>query len=117
MLERVVRDRPHALGDRLILQMDAVDPAVDRVAALGCAVDPPIVARVSGKPKAAEPICAVRQILVGASGAADWPAVLEGRLRLRQRRYAALPAQETEHRVAVVERYPGARMHVTAERA
>jgi len=44
-------------------------------------------------------------------------AVLEGRLRLRQRRYAALPAQEAEHGVAVVERHPGARMHVTAELA
>jgi hypothetical protein len=38
MLEGVVGDRPHALGDGLILQMDAVDPAVDRVAALGRAV-------------------------------------------------------------------------------
>src|SRR5205085_2464009 len=52
-----------------------------------------------------------------ASGAADRPAILEGRLRLRQRRYAALPAQETEHRVAVIERHPGARMDVTAELA
>src|SRR5437868_12206054 len=56
MLERVVGDRSHALSDRLVLQMDAVDPAIDRVAALGGAVHAPIVAWVCGKPKAAEPI-------------------------------------------------------------
>ena len=32
VLERVVDDRAHALGDRLVLQVDAVDAAVDRVA-------------------------------------------------------------------------------------
>src|SRR5947199_6051622 len=117
MLERMVRDRAHALRDRLILQVDAVYPAIDRVAALGGTVHTPIVARVGGKPKAPEPIGAVRQKLVAASGAADRPAILEGRLRLRQCRYAALPAQEAEHGVAVIERDPAARMHVTAELA
>src|ERR1700736_2266379 len=101
MLERVVGDGPHALGDCLILQMDAVYPAVDRVAALSGAVDPPVVAGVRCEPPTAEPVCRVWQELVAASCAADRPAVLKGRLRLGQRRYAALPPQEAEHRVAV----------------
>src|SRR5438067_10181020 len=117
MLERVVGDRPHALSDGLILEVDAVYPAVDRAAAVGGAVHPPVVAGVRRKPPTAEPVCRVRQELVAASRAADRPTVLEGRLRLRQRRYAALPPQEAEHRVAVVERHPRARMHVTAELA
>src|SRR5258708_36233169 len=116
MLPRVIGDRSHALGDRLILQMDAVDPAVDRVAALGSAVDAPIVACVRGKPPAAEPVGRVREEFVAAPGAADRRAVLEGGLRLRQRRYAGLPAQETQQRVAVVERHPGTSIDRTAER-
>src|ERR1700694_6190154 len=68
-------------------------------------------------PPTAEPVCRVGQELVAAPGATDWRTVLERRLRLRHRRCAALPPQETEHRVAVVERHPGTRMHVTAELA
>src|SRR5258707_14210275 len=68
-------------------------------------------------PPTAEPVCRIRQELIAAPCAADWRAVLEGRLRLGQRRYTALPPQEAEHGVAVVERHPGARMHVTAELA
>src|SRR5215472_2490683 len=49
VLESVVDDSAHALGDRLILQMDAVNAAVDRVGALRLAVDPPIVALVGGQ--------------------------------------------------------------------
>src|ERR1700686_2631688 len=115
MLERVGGNRSHALGDRLILQVDAVYSALDRVVALGSAIDPPIVARVGREPPTAEPIRRVRQEFVAAPCAADRLAVLEGRLRLRHRRYAALPPQKAEHRVAVVERHPGACMHVTAE--
>src|SRR5258707_7401038 len=117
MLERVVGDRPHALSDCLILEVDAVYPTVDRAAALGSTVHPPVVAGVRREPPTAEPVCRIRQELITAPCAADWRAVLEGRLRLRQRRYTALPPQEAGHRVAVVERHPGARMHVTAELA
>jgi hypothetical protein len=94
VLEGVIGDRPHALGDSLVLQMDAIDPAIDRVAALGLAVHSPVVAFVGGEAKATEPFRGVRQEHVAASGAADQPAVLEGGLRLRLRRNTALPAQE-----------------------
>src|SRR5258708_1225908 len=117
MLECVVRDRSHALRNCLILEVDAVDPAVDCVAALGSAIHPPVIARVRREPPTAEPVRRVRQKLVAASGAADRPAVLEGRLRLRQRRYAALPPQEADNGGGVVQGPPGTRMHVTAELA
>ena len=56
MLEVVLGDRAHAFGDRLVLQMDVVNAAVDRVGALGLAIDAPVVACVGGEPPAAEPI-------------------------------------------------------------
>src|SRR5260370_17493825 len=95
----------------------AVAPAGDGLAARGGGADPPAVGGLGGARPAPEPVRGVRQELVAAPGAADRRAVLEGRLRLRQRRYSALPPQEAEHGVAVVERHPGARMHVTAELA
>ena len=117
MLPFVVGDRPHALGDRLVLQVDAVDAAVDGVALLGRAVDPPVVARVRRHPPASQPVRRVGQHLVAAPCAADRRAVLESRLRQRHRRRAAFPPQVAKHRVAVVERHPAARMHVAAELA
>ena len=38
MFQRVIEDRPHALGDGLVLQMDALDAAVDGAVMLGGAV-------------------------------------------------------------------------------
>src|SRR5260221_8106490 len=97
--------------------MDAIDPAIDCVAALRLEVYSPVVVFVGGGGEAPEPFRGVRQELVAASGAADRAAVLEGGLRLRLRRDAALPAQEAEHGVAIVERHPGTRVHVTRELA
>src|SRR5207237_10186965 len=96
-------------------QMDAVDSAVDLIALLRGAIHAPVVAFVLGEAEAAEPVGCVWQELVAAAGAADRPSVLEGGLRLGLRRDAALPAQEAEHGVAIVERHPGARMDVAGE--
>ena len=117
MLPFVIGDRAHALGDRLVLQVDAVDAAVDRVVLLGGAIDAPVVARIRRHPPASQPVGRVGQHLAAAAGAADRRAVLEGRLRQRHRRRPAFPPQVAEHRVAVVERHPAARVHVAAELA
>src|SRR5580658_6192615 len=108
MLEAVIEDRTHALGYGLVLQMDAVDAAVDRVVVLRSAVHAPVVARIRRKPEAAEPIGGVGQKIVAPSHAADWRAVLERRRFLRHRRYAALPPQHAVHGVLVIERHPAA---------
>src|SRR6185295_10261672 len=98
----------------LVLQMDAIDPAIDRVAALGLAVHSPVVAFIVGEAKATEPFRGVWQELGAAPSAADRPAVPEGGLGLRLRRNAVLPAQEAEHGVAIVKRHPGACVDVTS---
>src|SRR6516165_5706461 len=115
MLEPMVNDRTHALGDRLILQVDAVYAAVDCVAALGGTIDSPVVARVRCEPPTAEPFRRIGKERVAAPRPADRCAILENRLWQRDRRDAALPPQITEHRVTVVERDPGARVDVTAK--
>src|SRR6516165_6785978 len=115
MLKPVVGDRPHTLGDRLVLKVDTLDPTVDRIFLLRGAVDLPIVTRVGCQSEASEPIACVRQKFVATLCAADRPSILEHRLRLRHRRYAALPPEEEEHRMVVVKRHPGARVHVPPE--
>src|SRR6185295_17772191 len=117
MLAGVVDDRTHTFGDGLILEVDALDAAVDGIALLGGAVHAPVVARICRHPPTAEPVGRIRQKLVAAARAADRPTILEGRLRQRHRRGGALPPKEEEHRVGVVERHPGTCMHVTAELA
>ena len=67
----MIDDRSHAFGDRLILQMNAVDAAVDRAVVLRLAVDVPVVRRVGFHPEAAEPVRRVGQELVAAPGADD----------------------------------------------
>ncbi|MGC2314890.1 MAG: hypothetical protein WA615_00040, partial [Bradyrhizobium sp.] len=66
MLKGMIQDRAHALGDGLVLQMDAVDSAETQVVTLRGAVDVLIVACVSGKPPAAEPVGCVGQKIVAA---------------------------------------------------
>src|SRR6185437_12963474 len=46
MFESMIQNRPHAFGDGLILQMNALDAAVDRVVVLRGAVHAPVVALV-----------------------------------------------------------------------
>src|ERR1700730_5742052 len=115
MLEAVIEDRAHALGHGLVLQMDALDAAVERVAALAGASHAPVVARFRRKPEAAEPIGGVGQKIVAPPHAADRRAVLECRRSLRHRRQAALPPQHAIHGVLVVERYPAAHLQMTGE--
>src|SRR5262245_34165470 len=117
MLAGVLDDRTHAFGDRLILQVDAIDAAVDDVLLLGSAIKSPVVAFIRGQPPATEPVGGVGQQLVAAPGTTDRPAVLEGRLRQRHRRRGALPPQETKHRMLIVERHPSAGVHMAAELA
>ena len=117
MLEGVIHDGPHAFGDRLVLEMDAVDAAVDRIAALGLAVHAPVVAFVVHHAPAPEPVGGVGQQLVAAAGSTDRRAVAVGRLRQRHGRGGALPPDEDVHRVMIVERHPGAAMGMAVELA
>src|SRR5215475_8243658 len=117
MLAGVVNDRTHAFGDRLILQKDTIDAAVDEVLLLGGAIQSPVVAFFRGHAPATEPIGGIGQELVAAPRATDRPAVLEGRLRQRHRRDGALPPQKAKHRMLIVERHPSTGMHMAAELA
>jgi len=117
MLEGMIQDHAHALGDGLILQMDSVDAAVDHVVMLRGTVDVPIVAGIGGKPPAAEPVGRVGQKIAVAPHAADRRSVLERRRLLGQERHAALPPQHAIHGVFIVERYPTADLDMTAELA
>src|SRR5262249_38394096 len=105
-----VRDRAHALGDRLVLQVDAVDAAEDLVAALLVAVEAPVVALVHGHAPAAEPVGRVGQHPdAAAAGAADRRAVLVPGLRQGLRRLRLLPEDEDQNGVADFARHPGVR--------
>src|SRR4029077_4755197 len=115
MLNSVVGDRPHALGDCLVLTVNTLDPTEDRILLLRGAVDLPIVTWIGRQPEASEPVRRVRQKFVAAFCAADRPSVLEYRLRLRHRRHAAFPPKEEEHRMAVVKRPPSPSIHIPAE--
>src|SRR5262249_25615311 len=66
---------------------------------------------------APEPIAGVGQQLVAATGATNGSAVLECRLGQRHRRSRTLPPNEAKHGVFVVERHPGACVHVARELA
>src|SRR5215471_10251373 len=78
MLELVVDDWHHALGDRLVLQVDAVDLRVDLVSLLSRAIQAPVIALIVLHASPAEPVGGVGKHLVAAAGAADWSAVFEG---------------------------------------
>ena len=71
MLKPVVGNRPHALGDRLVLKVNTLDPTVDRIPLLRGAVDLPIVTWIGRQPEASEPVRRVRQKFVAAFCAAD----------------------------------------------
>src|SRR5262245_59126645 len=53
MLPRMIDDRSHAFADRLVLQVDAVDAAVECVVLLRGAVHAPVVAWILLEPPAA----------------------------------------------------------------
>src|SRR6185503_3387303 len=98
-------------------QVDAVDAAVDRVAALRRAIHAPVVGLVVGHAPAAHPAGGVGQQLVATAGAADRRAVLVGGLRQAVGGSRALPPEEDVHAVVVVDRHPGAGMRVAVELA
>ena len=62
MLEPVIRDGAHAFRHRLVLQVDIVDPGIERIAGLRVAIDQPVVRFVGGKAPAAEPVRRIRKI-------------------------------------------------------
>src|SRR5579863_3298920 len=64
ILETVIDDRPHALGHRLVLEMDTLD-AAEAARALERAVLAVIIAGILREPPAAVPIGRVRQIVEG----------------------------------------------------
>src|SRR5215472_13305937 len=108
----MIQNRTHAFGDGLVLQMDALDSAVDDVVMLSGPVHAPVIACIRCKPPAAEPVGGVGEKIVAPSHAADWRAVLETRRLLGHGRCAARPPQHTVHGVLIVERQPSADLHV-----
>jgi hypothetical protein len=90
--------------------MDIIDPAVDRVAALGLAINAPVVALVRSRPTAPEPVGGVGQEFEIGPRATQRLETLEERARLRRQGRAMLPPQVMEHCVVVIEWHPGARM-------
>src|SRR5215475_2711953 len=111
----MIQDWAHALGDSLVLKMDAINSTVDHIVTLCGPVQSPIVARMRGKPPAAEPVGRVRQKMVTAPHAADRCSVFEGRHLLRHGRYAVLPPQHAVHSVFIIKRDPSAYLKMTAE--
>ena len=75
MLEQVVGDRPHALGHRLVLRVDALDAGVVAAVTLRIAVDQPVILGPAAQPPAPVPVGRVRQIVEGALKAGHRAAV------------------------------------------
>src|SRR5439155_21939323 len=122
VLLRAVVDRPHALGDRLVLLVDAGDPG-EAGGPLGLAVDQVVVVFVLGEAELAEPLARVRQELEparpGAGGGYRAPAGAEpgGAARSAVARARAGRRDAPEHDVAVVDRHPGADEDLRAQDA
>src|SRR5262249_11217830 len=108
----MVQNRAHAFGDGLVLQMDAVDSAVNDILMLSSPVHAPVVTCIRCEPPAAEPVGRIGQKIVAASHAANWRAVLEPRRLLSHGRYTALPPQHTVHGVLIIKRDPSTDLHM-----
>ena len=75
-------------------KVDAINAAVDRAAALRRSIDLPVIVWVGGEPPASVPVRCVGYEFVD-----------------------ALPPQKTKHRMVIVHRHAGTRMHMTGELA
>src|SRR6476660_3960338 len=56
VLQYMVDDRPYAFGDRLILQLNAVNSAVNCAVLLSDAVNLPVIGRIRIEPPTAKPV-------------------------------------------------------------
>src|SRR5207245_7153704 len=113
VLLRPVVDRPHALGDGLVLLVDPGD-AREALGALRGAVDQVVVVLVLGQAELAGPVRGVRQELEASrprAGRRDRPSagIEPGRATGRPvARARARRPDAPEHDVAVLDRHPGA---------
>src|SRR5690348_9566283 len=117
MFAFVRNDPTHALGDRLVLQVNTINAAVDGAAALRRSIDLPVIVWVGREPPTSVPVCGIGEEFVHAPGATDSGAVLACRRRSGQCGITTLPPQKTKHRMVIVHRHPGTRMHMTGELA
>ena len=106
----MIDDGAHALGDPLILHVDAID-AGEAAGALYLAINPVVVGVVLREPPATVPVGGVRLKL--------HPERISGRnltvAQLTRRRGVSLPGQMNEHRMRIVHRNPRAHDEMLVE--